>query len=67
MDDLGRLVPFRPNRNTVEACYFRSPESQFGQTLRRKVNIRISRLRRVGHRKKISGHKARDVAHTVGE
>ena len=40
---------------------------QFGQTLRRKVNVRIPRRRRADNRKKISVHKARDIAHAVGE
>lgn len=52
IEDLGRLIPFRPNRNTVEVRYVRSPESQFGQTLRRKVNVWIPRRRRVDHHKR---------------
>lgn len=62
--DHGTLIPFRPNRSTVEARYVRSPESQIGQTLRRKVNVRIPKIY---NREKISGHKARDIAHPVGE
>ena len=53
------------SRNTVEVSYV--PESQFGQTIGREVNVRIPRRRRVDNRKKISGHKARDIAHAVGE